>query len=219
MKKDSIKGFVFDMDGVLLDTESICDRTWELAAKDFGIERDDAMRIISLCRGTNKKTSREIILRELGEDFDVESYMKKTSDYFKVISENEGIALMPYVKECLAYLEKKGYRLALASSTRKVVVESQLTRAGLIEYFDYRMTGDMVKNSKPDPEIYLSAVKLLGLKPEECVGIEDSLNGLRSAHGAGLVTVMVPDRAPANEETAKVTDYLCQSLKDVMDIF
>ncbi len=219
MKKDNIIGFVFDMDGVLLDTESICDRTWELAARDFGVEREDAMRIIALCRGTNKKTSREIILRELGQDFDVDSYMKKTSDYFKVISESEGIALMPYAKECLEYLSRKGYRLALASSTRKVVVENQLTKAGLIGYFEHMMTGDMVKNSKPDPEIYLSAVNLLGLKPEECVGIEDSLNGLRSAHGAGLVTVMVPDRAPASEDTAKVTDYLCQSLKDVMNLF
>lgn len=214
-----IKGFVFDMDGVLLDTESVCDRTWELAAKDFGIRVEDAMRIISLCRGTNKKTSREIILREIGSDFDVDSYMTATSSYFKKIEEQEGIALKQYAKECLSYLKDKGYRLALASSTRQVVVEKELKGAGLYDYFEYLICGDMVANSKPDPEIYATAVKKLGLDPSECVAIEDSLNGLKSGKAAGLTTIMVPDRVAANEETKAVTDYLFDSLKDVVENF
>ena len=214
-----IKGFVFDMDGVLLDTESVCDRTWELAAKDFGLRKDDAMRIISLCRGTNKKTSREIILREVGAGFDVDSYMAATSIYFKQIEAEEGIATKPYAKECLSYLNGKGYRLALASSTRQVVVERELKTAGLYDYFEYLICGDMVANSKPDPEIYATAVKYLGLEPSECVAIEDSLNGLRSAKSAGLNTVMVPDRVAPNSDTEKVSDFVFESLKDVTEKF
>lgn len=214
-----IKGFVFDMDGVLLDTESVCDRTWEIAAKDFGVNPKNAMRIISLCRGTNKKTSREIILRELGSDFDVDSFMKSTSEYFKKIESEEGISTKPYAKECLAYLKEKGYRLALASSTRQVVVERELKTAGLYDFFETVVCGDMVTNSKPDPEIYATAVKNLSLLPSECVAVEDSPNGLKSGKGAGLVTVMVPDRVGPNEETEKITDHIFDSLKGVIDNF
>lgn len=214
-----IKGFVFDMDGVLLDTESVCDRTWELAAKDFGMKAEDAMRIISLCRGTNKKTSREIILREMGDSFDVDSYMAATSSYFKKIEENEGIATKAYAKECLSSLKEKGYRLALASSTRQVVVEKQLKDVGLYDYFEFLICGDMVTNSKPDPEIYATAVNHLGLEPSECAAVEDSLNGLRSAKAAGLVTIMVPDRVGPNEDTGKVTDFVFDSLKGIIENF
>lgn len=205
------------MDGVLLDTESICDRTWEMAAHDFGVSKNDAMRIISLCRGTNKATSREIILRELGSDFDVDSYMKSTSDYFKKIELEDGVEKMPFAKECLEYLKSRGYRLALASSTRKLVVERELNDAGLLDYFEVLTCGDMVVNSKPDPEIYRTSVEKLGLNPNECVAIEDSLNGLKSAKAAGLTTIMVPDRVAPNEETEKVSDYVFESLKNITE--
>lgn len=212
-----IKGFVFDMDGVLLDTESICDRTWKMAAKDFGISKDEAMRIIGLCRGTNKATSREIILRELGADFDVDSYMKCTSDYFKKIESENGVKKMPFAKECLEYLKSKGYKLALASSTRKLVVERELNDAGLLNFFEVLTCGDMVSCSKPDPEIYMTSVEKLGLSANECVAVEDSLNGLKSAKRAGLYTIMVPDRVAPNEETALVSDYVFKSLKDITE--
>ena len=212
-----IKAFVFDMDGVLLDTESVCDRTWTLAAKDFGVNGSDAERIVSLCRGTNKKTTRQIILRELGEGFDADGFMEATSDYFHKIDEAEGIATKPYAKECLAYLKDKGYSLALASSTRQAVVEKELKDAGLYDFFEYFVCGDMVKSSKPDPEIYQNAVDALGLKAEECVAVEDSPNGLISAKGAGLKTVMVPDRVGPDERTEKYTDCVYVSLKNIIE--
>ncbi|MCQ2593942.1 MAG: HAD family phosphatase [Treponemataceae bacterium] len=210
-----IKAFVFDMDGVLLDTESVCDRTWVMAAKDFGLKPEDGMRIIDLCRGTNKKTTKEIILRELGSDFDVDLYLQTTSRYFKQIEAAEGIGLKPYAKECLLWLKQKGLRLALASSTRQAVVENELKNAGLFDFFEFCICGDMVTNSKPDPEIYAGAVKKLGLQPGECVAVEDSHNGLVSAKTAGLVTIMVPDRAAPTEETRKVTDYIFNSLAEI----
>ena len=132
-----IKAFVFDMDGVLLDTESVCDRTWVMAAKDFGLKPEAGMRIIDLCRGTNKKTTKEIILRELGSDFDVDLYLQTTSRYFKQIEAAEGIGLKPYAKECLLWLKQKGLRLALASSTRQAVVENELKNAGLFAFFEF----------------------------------------------------------------------------------
>lgn len=214
-----IKGFVFDMDGVLLDTESVCDKTWELAAKDFGISPQEAMRIITLCRGTNKEKSREIILCELGENFDVDSFMKSTSEYFYHIEKNEGIFSKPYAKECLSYLKTKKYKLALASSTRRVAVERQLKNASLFEYFDYVVCGDMVTNSKPDSEIYIKAVNGLNLLSNECIAVEDSFNGLMSGKNAGLLTVMVPDRVQPDLEIKKYIDFIFDTLKGIIENF
>ena len=103
----------------------------------------------------------------------------------------------------LAALKALGLRLAVASSTREVTVRDQLGRAGLLPYFDEVITGDMVTHGKPDPEIYLTACRALGLPPEECLGFEDSVNGIRSAYKAGLYTVQVPDvQKPGTESNA-----------------
>ena len=195
-----IKAVIFDMDGVLLDTESISDKTWELAAKEMNVVADSS--IINECRGTNKADTIRILKRILGQDFDVDRFLSLTSEYFHQIEFSSGIPLMPFAKEILEYLRPK-YKLALASSTRRVAVTRQLTNAGLISYFDTITTGDQVVHSKPDPEIYRMACESIGMKPEECIAIEDSPNGIKSAHAAGLSVIMIPDRvAPTPEITA-----------------
>lgn len=214
-----IKGFVFDMDGVLLDTESVCDRAWAAVGKELGIPVEETLRIIGLCRGTNKKTSKEIIIREFGPDFDADGFMQKTSEAFHSIEEQSGIDNKPFALECLAYLKEKGYRLALASSTRQLIVERELKEAGLFDFFEFCICGDMVKNSKPDPEIYSTAVLKLGLNPSECAAVEDSPNGLLSARKAGLFTIMVPDLIAPSEVTTPNTDLLLTSLSGIMERF
>ncbi|MCQ2590684.1 MAG: HAD family phosphatase [Treponema sp.] len=211
---NNIKAIVFDMDGVLLDSETICDRCWQIAAKEFNIK--DSTSIIRKCLGTNKTDSIQIIKNELGQDFDSETYLKRTSELFHQIEETEGVPLMPYVKECLEYLKGK-YRLALASSTREVTVRRQLTQVGIINYFETLTTGDMVTHSKPEPDIYIKACKSLGVKPEECIAIEDSPNGIKSGYAAGLKTIMVPDKIQPFDELMPYIWKVCKSLKQVMD--
>ncbi|MCR4734469.1 MAG: HAD family phosphatase [Treponema sp.] len=194
------KAVIFDMDGVLLDTESICDKTWDLAAKEMKIQTQ--ADLVNECRGTNKDDSIRILKRILGQDFDAEHFMSLTSDYFHKIEFSTGIPLMPFAKEILEYLRPK-YKLALASSTHRTAVTRQLTNAGLISYFDTITTGDQVLHSKPDPEIYRMACESIGEKAEDCIAIEDSPNGIKSAHSAGLSVIMIPDRiAPTPEVTA-----------------
>ena len=209
-----IKGIVFDMDGVLLDSESICDYAWKIAAKEQQIT--DISMGLEKCRGTSKKGTVEL-LQNLYPAMDVALFMQRTHDLFYEIEAKNGIALMPYAKEALEDLSKK-YILALASSTRMQAVHRQMTNAGIISYFSTLTTGDMVAHAKPDPEIYISACKSINLGPQECIAVEDSPNGITSAYKAGLYVVMIPDKIPANSETDKMTIATLQSLRLLVDM-
>ncbi|MGN0728228.1 HAD family hydrolase [Treponema sp.] len=218
MNRD-IKAFIFDMDGVLLDTETICERTWIIAGKEFGIPEEESTVIFKKCIGTNKVDTSNILKENLASTVSAEEFMKRTSELFSQIETSEGIKLMPFARETLAHLKQKGYRLALASSTREPVVERQLRNAGLFSFFETVTTGDMVSHSKPDPEIYRVACRSLSLLPEKCAAVEDSPNGIKSAKSAGLFTVMVPDRIQPDCELSEKIDLLCKNLGRVRLIF
>jgi len=210
-----MKGIIFDMDGVILDSETISDRTWRISAKEKGLEIND--KILNSCRGTNKNDSMAILKTHYGQDFDSAAFLERTSELFHQIEESEGIPLMHYAKEILEYLKPR-YTLALASSTRGVTVERQLRTAGVIDFFETRTTGDMVVHSKPDPEIYLMACKSVGLEPAECYAIEDSLNGIKSAYAAGLKPIMVVDKIQPTEEIRKMCIAVFDSLEELKEI-
>lgn len=214
-----IKAFVFDMDGILLDTESICWGTWTSVGKELGLDPVKMEEANFRCMGTNKADSVRILKEIFGQDFDGAGALARSSELFHIIEEKDGIPLMKGVVECLEYLKSKNYRICLASSTREVSVRRQLTRAGIIGYFETITTGDMVEHSKPDPEIYQMAVKSLGLSPSECVCVEDSYNGIRSGKAAGLTTIMVPDRVQPDEEILKRVDLLLESLLEIKKYF
>lgn len=212
---EKIKAIIFDMDGVILDSETISDITWKKAAEEKGLSVND--EILNACRGTNKNDTMIILKKYYGSDFDSEAFLERTSELFHVIEEKDGIPLMPYAKEILEYLKPR-YRLALASSTRGPTVERQLKTAGVIDYFETRTTGEMVIHSKPDPEIYLMACKSIGVEPAECAAIEDSLNGIKSAFAAGLNPVMVVDKIKPTEEIRKICLEVFDSLEDLKSV-
>ena len=183
--ESDVKAVIFDMDGVLQDSETISDITWDMAAKEWGFENN--FDVLQSCRGCNRHDIELKLKAFYGEDFDSHAFLERTGQLFHEIENTKGIPLMHYAKEILEYLKPR-YRLALASSTRGVTVERQLRNAGVIDFFETRTTGEMVEHSKPNPEIYLMACKSIGMEPEECAAIEDSLNGIRSAHAAGLLS-------------------------------
>ena len=126
-----MKGIIFDMDGVILDSETISDRTWFKAAEERGLTIN--LEMINACRGTNKNDTIEIFKKFYGADFDGEEFLTRTSELFHQIEDKEGIPLMHYAKEILEYLSPR-YTLALASSTRGPTVERQLKNAGVIDF-------------------------------------------------------------------------------------
>ena len=207
---------IFDMDGVIFDSETLVFRCWNVVAEKYGIKNvEEACRE---CLGINAVETKERFLKRYGEDFPYDEYKGEMSELFHETAADGGLELKPGVTELLAFLKEHHYKIALASSTRKVVVESQLTAAGIIDYFDKIICGDMVKKSKPEPDIYLTAAEEINVSPNKCYAIEDSYNGIRSAYRAGMDVIMVPDMLPANEEMKEICCNILDSLFQVTDL-
>lgn len=215
----SPKAFVFDMDGVLLDTESMCDRVWPRCGERFGIPDGTIRELMREMLGVSQAGQEKILKERFGKAFDTEGFFRLFSEMFGELEQKEGISLMPYAKECLTYLKGKGYSLSLASSTQAATVRRQLKNAGLLDFFDAVTCGDTVKHSKPHPEIYLKACGALGLAPAVCAAVEDSPNGVLSASSAGLYTIMVPDRIPPTDEIRGKTGMILSDLSGIMKHF
>ena len=207
-----IKAIIFDMDGVILDSETISDKTWAIAQDEMDVSTDKDY--INMCRGSNRNDTLKILRDVFGQDFDADAFLNRATVLFHMYEDTQGIPLMPYAREILKYLKPK-YRLALASSTNGGAVERQLANTGVIDFFETRTTGEMVEHSKPDPEIYLMACRSLGVDPQECVAVEDSPNGIRSAAAAGLKVIMVPDKVDPFPEIEMLCWKICPTLKSL----
>ena len=210
-----IKAVLFDMDGVLLDTESVCRSCWRRAAAEYNVPGIDG--IFLQCVGRSRRDTELFLRRYFAGAEEAVSFRERTGELFSVVEREEGLRKKPFAAECLDSLRKAGFRLALASSTRSVKVRPQLENAGILHYFETLTTGDLVSRSKPDPEIYLRAAASLSLSPEECVAVEDSPNGVRSAAGAGIRCVMVPDLIQPDDEMREMAWRIFPSLRETAE--
>ncbi|HEX2945722.1 MAG TPA: HAD family phosphatase [Clostridia bacterium] len=197
-----IDSVVFDMDGVLFDTERLATDAWYKAARDMGIA--DIRMGVKGCVGLNHNDTMNFLATCYGDGFPCEEFMKQATRVFKEMIGREGLPVKPGVFEILNYLRENGFRIALATSTSKTGTLRHLETAGITHYFDAIVTGDMIVHGKPDPEIYELACRELGSVPENCIAVEDSPNGIRSAHGAGMKAVMVPDLIEPDEELERL---------------
>lgn len=212
-----MKAVIFDMDGVIFDSEKIVIECWQALNEKHGFKDFDI--VYQKCIGVNVNKSREIFKEAYGQDFPYDDYRAETSKMFREKSDNGLLPIKKGTIELLTFLKENGYLIGLASSTREAVVRKELEIAGLLNFFDSIVCGDQVANSKPDPEIYLKACESLNLNPAETYAIEDAYNGVRSASSAGMITIMVPDLLPPNDEMISKAAYIFDDLLKVRDYF
>ena len=209
-----IRGVLFDMDGVLFDTETLGQQLMPKAARAFGQEMDQALYHRLL--GVNEHLSRQIIAEAYGEDFPFDPFHDRFLQYFLDLAEAGQLPRKPGLKECMQGLKARGMKIALATSTQRPVVECYLRNTPeLKDVFDATVCGIEVPKGKPESDIYLEAARRVGLNPEECMGVEDSRNGLRSLRAAGVVSVMIPDLIPFSDELSPYVDHCLTGLDEL----
>ncbi len=207
-----IQCVVFDMDGVLFDSEALVIQCWEQTAQVHGIP--EIREICHQCLGINADLTRQMFLEKYGADFPYDTLKQEMSArYWEQVKAGK-LQLKPGVREMLETLRQNGWKTAIASSTRTVVVREEMQRFGLEQMFDQIVGGDMVRRSKPDPEIYRKACEMLHVPPAEAYAVEDSYNGIRSAHSAGLHPVMIPDLLPSTPEMEQLTEQIFPSMEE-----
>lgn len=205
---------VFDMDGVIFDSERAVLNCWLELADKYGIENIE--KPYFACTGTTMQRTREIMLETYGEDFPYDTYAKEASLRYHEKYDGGRLPMKPGVVELLRYLKGAGKKIALASSTRRQTVTSQLRDAKILDYFDAVICGDMVTCSKPAPDIFLKACEEVNVMPERAYAVEDSYNGIRAVYGGKLHPIMVPDLLPANEEMERLAEAILPSLHEVV---
>lgn len=211
----SYEAVVFDMDGVLFDTESVSKRGWFQVAREMDIP--DIAESLKNCTGVTEPVMHAFLMNRYGPDFPYAEFRARTGRLFREALEREGVQLMPGVEEILEYLKAQGKAIAIASSSGMDVILHHLDAHGIRHYFDAIMSGDSVQNGKPNPEIYVKACAMLGKDPARCIAVEDSLNGIRAAYGAGMMPVMVPDQIAPTDEIRALTYAIRDSLTDVRE--
>ncbi len=210
MKK---KAVIFDMDGVIFDSERLVLTSWKEVGAKYGLVIED--EVFYQCVGVNAVETKEIFLEHYGRDFPYDMYKSEASKWYHDRYDGGRLPMKPGIRELLTYLKEAGFKIGLASSTREVTVTQEITDAGLLPFFDNLTCGDMLKKSKPEPDIFWMACERLGVKPEEAIVIEDSYNGIRAAHRAGTTPVMVPDMIAPDEEMQSLAYKIFKSLLDV----
>lgn len=211
-----IEAVLFDMDGLVLDTEKLYTRFWMEAANELGypmtFEQSLGMRSLNRHAGANKLKS------YFGVEVDYNQIRNKRIELMDAFVEKEGVYLKPGIHELLDYLQENGIKTAIATSSPIERTVKYLSSVNIEKRFHELISGYMVEKGKPEPDIYLYASEKLGVKPENCMVLEDSPAGILAAHRAGCIPVMVPDQDEPDEDTRKLLYQKAENLMAVIDI-
>ena len=215
MDKNKIKGIIFDLDGVLLETEYYQWQGWVIPLRDFGIELTKE-KYFNYAGKNGKQIDEELI-----KDFNLnlnkgELLLKKEPLLIKWFEEKK-LNYMFYAKEAVEFFSSN-FKIALCSGGPREEIILKLEKAELIHYFPIIVAGSDVEKSKPAPDIYLKAQELIGLPKEECLAIEDTQYGLQAAKDAGLNCVSIPNEYSLKQDFSRA-DMVCKSLKELVEYF
>lgn len=213
----NFKAAIFDMDGLLLDTERVAMNTFEQACKVLGFPFHSEIYLGII--GRNAAGIEEVIRSGYGDDLDYPKLNQEWQTRYREVVTKQAIPKKLGVESLLAWLKSNGYKIAVATSSKKEVAQIKLSLANIDHYFDAFATGCEVSNGKPDPEIFLLAAQRLGIEPHHCIAFEDSNNGTQAAVAAKMTTFQIPDLVEPTEEIRNMGHHIHSSLLDVLHLF
>ena len=215
MENKKIRGVIFDQDGLLFDTERISVEAWNLAGDELGFHLEESF--LCTIRGANAQDSAIRFRERFGDAFDFLKLRKRKQEHFMRILREREMPVKLGARELLIYVQEQEYKVALATASTREYSMENLERAGLTEFFSLMITGDMVQQAKPNPEIFLKAAEKMGEEPGHCLVLEDSLNGVEAGIQGGFVTIMVPDLTQPDQKLRSRVERVCDSLLEVRD--
>lgn len=207
------QGAIFDMDGLLFDTEVVYNQEWYKLAKVYKLTINPMM--LDKLRGTSGKRMHQII-KSYWPHVDVEKLCKELFENAQQTMQT-GVPMKPGVLEVLKYFKANAVKMAVASSAPFSLIMNNLNTADITIYFDAIISGQHVQQGKPAPDIFLLAASKLELLPEDCYVFEDGLHGVKAGICAGCFTIMIPDLVLPNEEVYESSTVICSSLLEVLD--
>lgn len=206
---------IFDMDGLIFDTERLSYLSWVEAAKKFEINFDNNTFYKLL--GTNHHSCRNTLIAQYGDKIDVDDYMKeKRKINLSLIK--DGADKKPGLEELLIYLTNNKIKKAVATSSNREIALGLLEKADVLRYFDYVLCGDEVRKSKPDPEVFLNVAKKLEVNPKNCLVLEDSEAGVIAASRGKFKVIIIPDMKEPEKEIEELAYRKLNNLKEVIDV-
>lgn len=207
-----LQAVVFDMDGLMFDSERYVQKSWDIAGKILGYGPLGHNIVNTL--GTNR-TNREIYFKEhYGQDFPFEKFLDTYRNAYWEMSKEKGVPAKEGLHELLEVLKKHHIKMGVATSSSEEHAFGNLKREGIENYFQAVITGNMIEHGKPEPDIYIEACQRLHVKPEQAIALEDAVNGIRAAHRAGMMPVMIPDMI---KDTSQVDEILFAVYESLLD--
>lgn len=219
MKDTNIKAVLFDMDGLMFDTEKLSTQAYIKAAEKQGYKM--SVEETHLVLGFNVESTYKFFeqyFEKLDNGVDGKKLVDYHYEYIENILYTKGPDKMPYLEELLDYLKENNYKIAVASSSDLDHIKNNLEKTGVNHYIDVIASGEEVENGKPAPDVFLLAAERLNISPENCLVLEDSKFGIQAAHSANMRVIMVPDSIKPDEEIKKLTYKIVANLSEVVTI-
>ncbi|MCZ7559046.1 MAG: HAD family phosphatase [Burkholderiaceae bacterium] len=210
------RAVVFDLDGLMVDTERIALECWIESARTFGweITRETCLALV----GIDSRESRQVLLDRMGGSFPMSEVSARGRVRYLERLRGEGVQAKPGLIELLDWLDARAVPMAVATPTQQELALEKLALAGLRERFETIVGGDQVPRGKPAPDVYREAIARIGAEPAHCIALEDSEIGLRAAHAAGATCIVVPDLLPPSPEYEPLAHAIVPSLREAREL-
>ncbi len=213
---ENLKLVIFDMDGLIFDTERLSYESWKEAAKEFNIDFD--LNLLYKLLGTNHESVRNTLHNEFENKINVDNYIMERNNIYLSKIVNGEVEKKKGIEELLKYLTDKNIKKAVATSSNREIAYKLLKDAGIYDYYDYILCGDEVKKSKPNPEVFLRVAEKLDIPANQCMVLEDSEAGTIAASRAKMTPVIIPDLKNPSEDIEKLAFKKLNNLEEVINL-